>query len=163
MEIRKYFELNDSWKHPIRRLELLTPWNTALKSVIWVDTCFLFLSRYSPAINFSLSICFSYIHQIMTCAFFLCQNIVPEEQCQLACWNPLIKYLWHALISNITITLSKILKKIKFGLTYSSWIQRCSHHLCSSGFIFFIYLTDMYRMPTACQALFCGDNTGGDC
>ena len=70
MEIRKYFELNDNENHPIRRLELLTPWNTALKSVIWVDTCFLFLSRCSTAVNFSLSICFSYIHQIMTCAFF---------------------------------------------------------------------------------------------
>lgn len=39
-----------------------------------------------------------------------------KEHCQLNCRNPMIKYLWHALISTITIILSKTFLKNKVSL-----------------------------------------------
>ena len=47
----------------------------------------------------------------------------------------------------------KLLKDIKFGLTYSYWIYAVLIiYFPLDLFSSFIYLINMYRTPTACQA-----------
>lgn len=72
-----------------------------------------------------------------------------EQQCQLTCQNSVIKYLWHSMISDITITLSATFIGNKVCPVLLLLNPCCSHHLLSSRFIFFFYkyVYNSYCLP----------------